>query len=522
MMEAGKGCGQAVKRAMKLTAGALAVGFGLPLLTVCLRPEREPAEREPEAQTVEVTQAPSGDKLCTLQVLMEDGSVSDMALDEYLAGVLLAEIPASFAPEAIKAQAVVSRTYTLRRTEHSKHQEADICTNPGCCQGWRDPADYAAREGQTGLETMNRAIGDTDGQVLTYEGELIDATFFSCSGGRTEAAVEVWGSDVPYLQSVDSPGEEAPYNEDLEVFTPEAFAAAILEVAPEADKVRAAGGLFILGTERHESRRIDNQLRGRSGRQGDPGESKFFISLEDDLMRLFGNNERIIAMIDKLGIDEDTPIEARLLSNTIESAQKRIEDQNFKRRKYVLSYDDVMNQQRNLIYKQRQQVLDDQDLTETIRRMIHETVETAVAAHTSEESPMEWDLNGLRASLIGYLCGDDDFRYTEEELKKLRREDLQSMLTERADRRLEAQETLFTPDTFAPMAETFKERIRIGAQWDRAVARKRLRAILNLHSAVIGDANQCLANVDCPPFPANVIPCQCQAFAHPQACFKHQ
>ena len=220
------------------------------------------------------------------------------------------------------------------------------------------------------------------------------------------------------------------------------------EVAPEADKVRAAGGLFILGTERHESRRIDNQLRGRSGRQGDPGESKFFISLEDDLMRLFGNNERIIAMIDKLGIDEDTPIEARLLSNTIESAQKRIEDQNFKRRKYVLSYDDVMNQQRNLIYKQRQQVLDDQDLTETIRRMIHETVETAVAAHTSEESPMEWDLNGLRASLIGYLCGDDDFRYTEEELKKLHREDLQSMLTERADRRLEAQETLFTPDTF--------------------------------------------------------------------------
>lgn len=235
MMEAGKGCGQAVKRAVKLTAGALAVGFGLPVLTVCLRPEREPAEREPEAQTVEVTQAPSGDKLCTLQVLMEDGSVSDMALDEYLAGVLLAEIPASFAPEAIKAQAVVSRTYTLRRTEHSKHQEADICTNPGCCQGWRDPADYAAREGQTGLETMNRAIGDTDGQVLTYEGELIDATFFSCSGGRTEAAVEVWGSDVPYLQSVDSPGEEAPYNEDLEVFTPEAFAAAILEVAPEAD-----------------------------------------------------------------------------------------------------------------------------------------------------------------------------------------------------------------------------------------------------------------------------------------------
>ena len=220
------------------------------------------------------------------------------------------------------------------------------------------------------------------------------------------------------------------------------------EIAPEADEVRRAGGLFILGTERHESRRIDNQLRGRSGRQGDPGESKFFISLEDDLMRLFGNNDRIIAMIDRLGMDEDTPIQARILSNTIESAQKRIEDQNFKRRKYVLSYDDVMNQQRNLIYKQRGQVLDDENLTETLRRMIHETVETAVLAHTADEKPENWELDGLRAVLMGYVCGEGDLKFSAEELEQLKREDILETLVEKADARLSAQEELFTPDTF--------------------------------------------------------------------------
>lgn len=220
------------------------------------------------------------------------------------------------------------------------------------------------------------------------------------------------------------------------------------EIAPEADKVREAGGLFILGTERHESRRIDNQLRGRSGRQGDPGESKFFISLEDDLMRLFGNNERIIGMINRLGVDEDTPIQARILSNTIESAQKRIEDQNFKRRKYVLAYDDVMNQQRNLIYKQRQQVLDDEDLTETLRHMIHETVEATVQAHTADDHAQNWEFDGLRSALMGYICREDDFRYSPEELKSLNRDELLNMLIRRADDRLAAQEELFTPDTF--------------------------------------------------------------------------
>ena len=220
------------------------------------------------------------------------------------------------------------------------------------------------------------------------------------------------------------------------------------EIAPEAERVRAAGGLFILGTERHESRRIDNQLRGRSGRQGDPGESRFFLSLEDDLMRLFGNNERIVSIIDRLGLDEDTPIEAGILSNTIETAQKRIEDNNFKRRKYVLSYDDVMNQQRTIIYGQRQSVLDDSDLSETMLNMVRGTIETAVLSHTSEGTAAEWDFAGLRADLMGYLCTDEDFNYTEDELKKLTQQDVVKMLTERAEARIHEREELFTPDRF--------------------------------------------------------------------------
>ncbi len=213
------------------------------------------------------------------------------------------------------------------------------------------------------------------------------------------------------------------------------------EIAPEADAVRAAGGLFILGTERHESRRIDNQLRGRSGRQGDPGESRFFLSLDDDLMRLFGNNERIVSIIDRLGLDEDTPIEARILSGTIETAQKRIEDNNFKRRKYVLSYDDVMNQQRTIIYRQRGEVLDDKDLSETMMNMIRGNIESAVLGHTSEESATEWDLAGLRATLTGYLC-------TDEELATLKQSDIMDMLIARAEERIREREEIFTPERF--------------------------------------------------------------------------
>ena len=155
------------------------------------------------------------------------------------------------------------------------------------------------------------------------------------------------------------------------------------EIAGEAEKVRAAGGLFIIGTERHESRRIDNQLRGRSGRQGDPGESRFYLSLQDDLMRLFAT-DRVMGMMDSLGLDEDTPIDAKILSGAVENAQKNVESRNFRMRKNVLEYDNVMNTQREVIYAQRQKVLDGEDLRGNILSMLRTFMDTTVADALSD------------------------------------------------------------------------------------------------------------------------------------------
>ena len=160
------------------------------------------------------------------------------------------------------------------------------------------------------------------------------------------------------------------------------------EIKAEAEQVRAAGGLYILGTERHESRRIDNQLRGRAGRQGDPGESRFFLSLEDDILRLFGS-ERIQNMMETLGVDEDTPLDQKMLSNAIESAQKRVESRNFQTRKTVLEYDDVMNTQREVIYKQRRQVLDGEDVHGAIENMLETMVSGTISGHAGEQGHLD-------------------------------------------------------------------------------------------------------------------------------------
>ncbi len=214
------------------------------------------------------------------------------------------------------------------------------------------------------------------------------------------------------------------------------------EIEPEAKRVREAGGLFILGTERHESRRIDNQLRGRAGRQGDPGESRFFLSMEDDLMRLFGT-DRIQGIVSALKIKEDECVDVKILSGGIERAQNHLEENNFKRRKYVLAYDDVMNHQRTIIYKQRQEVLDESDVSETIRKMFLSSVESAVAEFTNGDVPDEWDFDGLRAYFAGLLTTDDDFHYTQEELNSLERESITELLSERILARYEEKEKLF-------------------------------------------------------------------------------
>ncbi len=196
------------------------------------------------------------------------------------------------------------------------------------------------------------------------------------------------------------------------------------EITPEYEAVKAAGGLFIIGTERHESRRIDNQLRGRSGRQGDPGESRFYLSFEDDLMRLFGS-ERILGIVSKL--PDDMPIEVGMVSNSIETAQKRLEDQNFTRRKHVLEYDDVMNQQRNIIYAQRREVLDGADLHDKICGMMDEVIDATVNLYTASEIPDEWNFEGIKQDLMP-LCTPDDFKYSQEELSAVTADKIKEFL----------------------------------------------------------------------------------------------
>ncbi|MDD3840418.1 MAG: SEC-C metal-binding domain-containing protein, partial [Clostridia bacterium] len=203
--------------------------------------------------------------------------------------------------------------------------------------------------------------------------------------------------------------------------------------------VAELGGLFVLGTERHESRRIDNQLRGRSGRQGDPGKSQFFISLEDDLMRLFGS-EKIMGVVDALGMEEDQPIEHKMLSSQIENAQKRIEGRNFGIRKHVLQYDDVMNVQRNVIYSQRQSVLEGEDLKDSLMNMLDTIVGEMVDVYTAEiPNPEEWDLKGLFDYLKGICLPDGVPQYDEQEILELDRdklkEDIMSMAKEAYQRK---------------------------------------------------------------------------------------
>ena len=204
------------------------------------------------------------------------------------------------------------------------------------------------------------------------------------------------------------------------------------EIKAEADQVRAAGGLFILATERHESRRIDNQLRGRAGRQGDPGESRFYLSLEDDIMRLFGS-ERVMGMMEKLGVDEDTPIDAKILSNAIENAQKQVESRNFQTRKTVLEYDDVMNTQRKVIYEQRRKVLDGENLKESVQTMLSTVISTEVQAHMGELKHMDAEnWREVCAQFRGLFLRPDEFKFTDEELQQYDAQALTDLLQERA------------------------------------------------------------------------------------------
>ena len=221
-----------------------------------------------------------------------------------------------------------------------------------------------------------------------------------------------------------------------------------LDLADEAEEVKRAGGLFIIGTERHESRRIDNQLRGRAGRQGDPGSSKFYLSLEDDLMRIFGS-DRVKAMVETLGVAEDEPIEAGILSKSIENAQKNLEARHFDSRRHVLSYDEVMNEQRKIIYKQRQMVLDGEDISATIKNMIESIIDTAMDDYIGiTDIPEEWNLSALSEFANQYLFARGEFQVKKEEFDDITKEEIKDRLLKIAE------------DRYAESCEAFGENIR--------------------------------------------------------------
>ena len=216
------------------------------------------------------------------------------------------------------------------------------------------------------------------------------------------------------------------------------------EIHDEADKVRAAGGLFIIGTERHESRRIDNQLRGRSARQGDPGETRFYISLEDDLMRLFGG-ERINTMMEKFDLDEDTPIENKMLTKAIENAQTTVESRNFQSRKSVLEYDDVMNKQREIIYAQRRQVLDGLDIKDTVMNMMRTAIGNHVALAFGDQEHLDMPrCKEMLRALDGMYFPKGTFRFTEAELAEKTPEDFIGPFADAAEKVYAAKEAEIT------------------------------------------------------------------------------
>ena len=264
-------------------------------------------------------------------------------------------------------------------------------------------ADYLARHELQKLGMSDELIAEATGFAETDNEEIIDA--------------------------------RNKYKEFLEKFK--------AELKPEQEAVLEAGGLFIIGTERHESRRIDNQLRGRAGRQGDPGASRFFLSLEDDLMRIFGS-DRVKAMVDNLGLEEDEPIEAGILTKAIENAQKNLEGRNFDSRKHVLQYDEVMNEQRKIIYKQRQDVLDGRDMHDTIKNMLESVIESALDDFIGiTDVPEHWNLKALNDFANTTLNALGEFVIEKDELETITKDDIRERLMDIADRRYEEQEEVF-------------------------------------------------------------------------------
>ena len=324
-----------------------------------------------------------------------------------------------------KGQPVLVGTISIEKSEKlsAMLKRAGIKHNVLNAKQHEKEAEIVAQAGQFGAVTIatNMAGRGTD-IILGGNAEFLAKADMKKRGMEEEVISEA----VSYADTQDETILEA-----RKVYR-ELYAKYDAEVKEKAEKVKEAGGLYILGTERHESRRIDNQLRGRAGRQGDVGESRFFLSLEDDLMRLFGG-DRITAMMDTLKVEEDMPIEAKMLTKIIESSQKKVEGRNFAIRKNVLNYDDVMSAQREIIYSQREKVLSGEDIHEYTLKMISDMISETVDQYLIDDNVHDdWNLAGLRDRFMGLFTVTDDFRYTTEELAEVTKDQIKEKLPTRA------------------------------------------------------------------------------------------
>ena len=335
-----------------------------------------------------------------------------------------------------KGQPVLVGTVSIEKSEQLSDmlKKRGIKHNVLNAKNHEKEAEIVAQAGKMGAVTVatNMAGRGTD-IMLGGNAEYLAKADLRKAGMSDELIAEATGyADTDNQEILDARKQyadaEAKYKESIKA---------------EADKVREVGGLFILGTERHESRRIDNQLRGRAGRQGDPGESRFYLSLEDDIMRLFGS-ERVMGMMEKLGVDEDTPIEQKMLTNAIENAQKQVESRNFQTRKNVLQYDDVMNTQREVIYKERRKVLDGEDLQDSIQNMLHNTVENAIRGHMGEQKHMTAeDFREATAQFRNMFLKPGELELTDEELQQYDEDQLVELVVGKAKEVYAAREQEF-------------------------------------------------------------------------------
>ena len=306
---------------------------------------------------------------------------------------------------------------------------------------------------------LNAKNHEKEAEIIAQAGKLGTVTVATNMAGRgTDIML---GGNAEYLATADLRkagfsdeliSEATGYAEtdDQEILKARALFAERLaahkaEIKDEARKVCEAGGLFIMGTERHDSRRIDNQLRGRSGRQGDPGETRFYISLEDDLMRLFGG-DRIQNLMEKVDLDEDTPIESRMLTHAIENAQTTVESRNFQSRKSVLEYDDVMNKQREIIYGQRKQVLDGMDMKENILNMTHKAIEDQVGLSFGEKQSLDLsEFREMMRGLDGLYFPKYTFKFDELAVREKTRQEFVDLFYEAAEKAYNEKEAEITP-----------------------------------------------------------------------------